>query len=62
MLYSTLWQYQTSIKTATGFSPFQKFYGMEEVFPIEYHIPSLKLVVELIPNTTTLEECLFYLE
>jgi hypothetical protein len=62
MLYSTLWAYQTSIKTATGFSPFQLVYGMEAVFPIECQIPSLKLAVELLPNTTMLEECLIYLE
>jgi hypothetical protein len=62
MLYSTLWAYRTSIKTATGFSPFQLVYGMEAVFPIECQIPSLKLAVELLPNTTALEEHLVYLE
>jgi len=35
---------------------------MEVVFPIECQIPSLKLAVELLPDTTTLEEHLFYLE
>jgi transposase InsO family protein len=35
MLYSTLWDYQTSVKIATGFSPFQLIYGLEVVFPIE---------------------------
>jgi hypothetical protein len=35
---------------------------MEEVFPIEFHIPSLKLAVQLFPDTSSLEECLLYLE
>jgi hypothetical protein len=51
-LFSTLWAYQTSIKTTTGFTPFQLVYGLEAVFPIECEIPSLKLVVELLPNTS----------
>jgi hypothetical protein len=29
MLYSELWSYQTSIKTAIGFSPFQFIYGLD---------------------------------
>jgi hypothetical protein len=62
MLYSTLWAYRTSVKTATSFSPFQIVYGLEEVLPIECQIPSLKLVVELLPNTSLLEEHLLYLE
>ena len=34
MLYSTLWAYQTSVKTATIFSPFQLIYRLEAVLPI----------------------------
>jgi hypothetical protein len=62
MLYSTLWAYQTSVKTATGFSPFQLVYGLEAVLPIECQIPSLKLVVQLLPDTSPLEEQLVHLE
>jgi hypothetical protein len=62
MLYSTLWAYRTSVKTATSFSPFQLIYGLEAVFPIECQIPSLKLVVELFPDTSPLEEHLLYLK
>jgi hypothetical protein len=62
MLYSALWAYQTSIKTATGFSPFQLIYGLEAVLPIECQIPSLKLAVQLFPDTSPLEEWLLYLE
>jgi hypothetical protein len=62
MLYSTLWAYRTSVKTATSFSPFQLVYGLEAVLPIECQIPSLKLAVELLSDTSPLEECLLYLE
>ena len=61
MLYSTLWAYQNSVKTATGFTHFQLAYDLEAVLPIECQIPSLKIVVELLPNSTTEEECLLYL-
>jgi hypothetical protein len=62
MLYSTLWAYRTSVKTATGFSPFQLIYGLEAVLPIECQIPYLKLVVELFPDTSLLEQRFLYLE
>jgi transposase InsO family protein len=62
MLYSTLWDYRASVKTTTSFSPFQLIYELEVVFPIEFQIPSLKLVVELLPNTTPLEDHILYLE
>jgi hypothetical protein len=62
MLYSTLWAYQMSVKNVTGFSPFQLIYVLEEVFPIECQIPSLKLAVQLLPDTSPLEERLLYLE
>jgi hypothetical protein len=62
MLYSTLWAFRTSVKTVTGFSPFQLIYGMEAVLPIECQIPSLKLAVQLLPDTSPLEEWLVYLE
>jgi hypothetical protein len=62
MLYLALWAYQTSVKTATIFSPFQIVYRLEAVLPIECQIPSLKLVVQLLPDTSPLEEWLLYLE
>ena len=61
MLFSTLWAYQTSIKSATGFTPFRLVYGVEAILPIECEIPSLKIVVELLPNTSAEEEHLLYL-
>eukprot|EP00253_Pinus_taeda_P020453 PITA_20453 len=61
MLYPMLWEYQTSVKTATGFTPFQLSYGLEAVLPIECQVPSLQIIVELFSSTTTEEECLLYL-
>jgi hypothetical protein len=61
MLFSTLWAYQTSIKSATGFTPFQLVCGVEAILPIECEIPSLKLAVKLLPNTSAEEERLLYL-
>jgi len=62
MLYSALWAYRTSVKTATGFTPFQLVYGMESIFPVECEIPSLKLAVQLLLETSSLEERLLHLE
>ena len=62
MLYPTLWAYQTSLKTATSFSPFQLVHGLESIFLVKWEIPSLKLPVELLPNTLDLEICLVHLE
>ena len=62
MLYPALWDYRTTVKTATGFSPYQLVHGVESVFPVECEIPSLKLAIELLPDTSTLEEHLVHLE
>ena len=50
------------MKDATSFTPFQLVYGLESTLPIECEIPSLKIAVELLPNTTPVEERLLYLE
>jgi len=62
MLYPALWAYRTSVKTATGFTPFQLVYRFKSIFPVECEIPSLKLVVELLLETSSLKECLVHLE
>ena len=62
MLFSTLWAYRTSTKTATSFTPFRLVQGIESVLPIECQIPSLHLAVELLPSTSPLEEPLLQLE
>jgi hypothetical protein len=61
MLFSTLWAYQTYVNSATGFTPFQLVYGIEVIMSIECEIPSLKLVFELLHNTSAEEERLLYL-
>ena len=54
--FSALWDYWTYVKTATSFMPFQLVYGLESILPIQCQIPSLQLVVELLPDTSTVEE------
>jgi len=62
MLYPALWAYQMTVKTTTGFSPFHLVHGVEAILPIECEIPSLKLVVQLLPDTSIFEERLVHLE
>ena len=62
MLYPALWAYQTAVKTATIFSPYHLVHGVELILPVECEIPSLKLAVELLPDTSPLEESLVHLE
>ena len=61
-LYSVLWAYRTSVKTATSFTPFQLAFSLEAVLPIDCEIPSLKLTIELLPGTTTEEESFLSLD
>lgn len=51
----------TSANTTIIFTPFHLVYGLEATVPIECEIPSLKLVVELLLNTSP-KEWLLYLE
>ena len=60
-LFFVLWDYRTSAKTATGFTPFQLVYGLEAVFPIECEIPSWWLTIELLHHTTEEEQRLLCL-
>ena len=62
MLFFALWAYRNLVKDAIGFTPFQLVYGLEATLLIECEIPSLKLAVELLQNTTSVEEHLLYLE
>ena len=62
MLYPALWAYRTTVKTAIDFSPYQLMHGVESVLLVECEIPSLKLAVELLPDTSTLEEHLVHLD
>ena len=62
MLYPTLWAYQTVVKIAISVSPYQLVHGVDSILLIECEIPSLKLVIEIFPETSTLEERLVCLE
>ena len=62
MLYPALWAYRTAVKTAIGFFPYQLIHGVESVLPVECEIPSLKLAIDILQDTSTLEECLVHLE
>ena len=50
------------VKTAIDFSPYQLMHGVESVLSVECEIPSLNLILELLSDTYTLEECLVHLE
>ena len=62
MLYPALLAYRTAIKATTGFSAYHLVHGVESILLVECEIPSLKLAVELLPETSALEEHLVHLE
>jgi hypothetical protein len=62
MLFSTLWAYRMIIKTATGFTPFHLIDGVEATLPIECEIPTLRIAIELLPDTAPMEKRFLNLE
>ena len=62
MFYPALWAYRTVVTNATNFSPYHLGKGVELILLVEWEIPSLKLAVEILPDTSTLEERLVHLE
>jgi hypothetical protein len=56
MLFSTLWAYRTTVKTTTGFTPFHLVHGVEASLPIECEIPTLRITIELLPDTAPMEQ------
>ena len=50
------------IRTATNFSPYHLVHGVESVLPFEWEIPSFKLAIEILLDTSALEEHLVHLE
>ena len=62
LLFPALWAYWTLVKTTFGFNSFQLVYDVEAIFPIECEIPSLEIVVQLLPETSALEARLVELE
>ena len=47
-----MWAYRTLVRNATGFKPFQLVYGLEAISPIQCEISSLKLAINLLPDTS----------
>nr|POE95700.1 hypothetical protein CFP56_38126 [Quercus suber] len=45
-LADVLWACRSSLKTATGFSPFSLIYGTEAISPVELVVPTLRVVLE----------------
>jgi hypothetical protein len=41
---TVLWAYRTTCKKLTGHTPFKLTYGQEAVMPMEYVVPSLKII------------------
>jgi len=62
MIFLELWAYQTFVKNATNFKPFQLVHGVEVVLSIECKIPSIKITIELLPDTSILEDHLVQIE
>jgi hypothetical protein len=62
MLFSVLWAYRTAMKTAIGFTPFHLVHGVEATLPIECEIPTLRIAIELLPDTAPMEQRLLNLE
>ena len=47
-----MWAYWTSVRNATGFTPFQLVYGLKAILPVQCEISSLKLAIDLLPKTS----------
>jgi hypothetical protein len=58
MLFSSLWAYRTTVKIATSFTSFHLIHRIESTLPIEREIPTLRTAIELLPNTTPMEQFL----
>jgi hypothetical protein len=62
MLFSVLWDYCTTVKKTTSFTPFHLVHGVEATLPIECKIPTLCTTIELLPETARMEQRLLNLE
>jgi hypothetical protein len=62
MLFSTLQDYCMEVKTAIGFTSFHLINGIESTLPIECEIPTLPTAIELLPDTSPMEQCLLNLD
>ena len=62
LMYRALWAYRTMVNTTIGFFPYQLVHGLESVLSVECEIPLLNIAIELLPDTSALEERLVHLE
>ena len=62
MHFLALWTYWSFINTTIIFTPFQLLYGIEVILLIECEIPSLKIAIKFLPDTTDPKKRLSYLE
>jgi hypothetical protein len=62
MLFSALWAYHMTIKTAIGFTPFLLVHGVKATLPIECEIPRLCTSIEILPDTALMEQHFLNLE
>lgn len=57
-----LWAYRTTCKKLTGHTPFKLAYGQRVVMPMEYIVPSLRIVVLIdMEDKETMNERLLHL-
>jgi hypothetical protein len=62
ILFSVLWAYCTAVKIATGFTPFHLVHRVEATLPIECKISTLRIAIELLPETAPMEQRFLNLE
>jgi hypothetical protein len=62
MLFFTIWAHRTAVKMATGFTSFHLVHGVEATLPIECEIPTLRTTIEILPDTSPMEQHLLNLE
>ena len=54
---TVLWSYRTTCKKLTMQTPFKLVYGLEVVVPMEYLVPSLRIVAFIdMDDTSTIHE------
>ena len=46
-LPEALWAYRTTVRTATGCTPYSLVFGSEAVLPLEVQLPSLRIAMQL---------------
>jgi hypothetical protein len=62
MLFSYLWDYRTIVKNATRFTPFHLVHGIKATLPIKCEIPTLRTTIEILPDTSLMEQHLHALD